>query len=168
MSTSLVPFNAADMQRELIATRRERDEAEAKVAELEADLVRERAKSKTVERGVQKLRQQLSPLHQALGMVFGEIEAMGIEERSPESFGKSEVIDPRKVRAWDDWKQKMGASSAAAKIIDFLMIHGELTQTQMRIHLGTNRMQTVYDACSKLNKAQILNKNGDKFSLKEL
>ena len=35
-------------------------------------------------------------------------------------------------------------------------------------HLGTNRMQTVYDAVSKLNKAGIINKNGGKISLKEL
>jgi hypothetical protein len=48
------------------------------------------------------------------------------------------------------------------------MIHGELTHTQLRIHIGTSRMQTVYDAVSKLNKAALLNKNGDKFSLKEL
>jgi hypothetical protein len=77
-------------------------------------------------------------------------------------------VTAKSSAAWDSWKQKMGPNSAAAKIIDILMVHGKLNNTQIRIHLGTSRMQTVYDAISKLNKASLLNKNGDEFSLKEL
>ena len=73
----------------------------------------------------------------------------------------------RSSAVWEDWKKKLGAT-AASKIIDILLLHGQLDQTQIRIHLGTSRMQTVYDAVSKLNKAGIINKNGGKISLKEL
>lgn len=111
-------------------------------------------------RGVANLRRQLQPLYSALQQVFGEIEGMDLEE-SP-----AVTRTPQKSAVWDDWKSKLGG--AAAKIIDILHLHGELTQDQLRIHVGTSRMQTIYDAVSRLNKAGIINKNGGKISLKEL
>jgi hypothetical protein len=135
---------------------------------LELELKAERRKNSTVEKGVAELRSILSPLYRALGMVFGQIEVMGVSETAANGPAASVISSPRATAAWESWKQKLGPNSAAAKIIDILMIHGELTHTQLRIHIGTSRMQTVYDAVSKLNKAALLNKNGDKFSLKEL
>ena len=125
------------------------------------DLLTERRKNAGVEAGVGELRQTLSPIYHAFQQVFGMIEDIGIGEVAATGTTKSNA-------AWDSWKQKLGSNSAAAKIIEILMVHGELTHTQLRIHIGTSRMQTVYDAVSKLNKAALLNKNGDKFSLKEL
>jgi hypothetical protein len=100
-------------------------------------------------------------------MVFGEIDAMGVPE--PTESGAASQSAPRASAAsaaWDSWKQKMGG--AAAQIIDILMVHGQLNHEQLRIHVGTSRKQTIYDAVSKLNKAGLLVKNGDRFSLKEL
>lgn len=170
MSMVPVAMTSADerfnsIQRELFDRNRQLYAAEAKIAELEADLILERQKSKSVERGAVKLRQVLTPLHQAIGMVFGEIDAMGVSGAAGESPAPVSA-DPSKSAAWDSWKQKMGG--AARTIIDLLMLHGQLTQEQMRIHIGTKRMQTVYDATSKLNKAGLVVKTGDKFSLKEL
>ena len=132
------------------------------LADAEDALRQERLKSAAMEQGVAELRTVLTPLYQGLCHIFGEIDRMGVESSSPGGAA------PKSSAAWDSWKQKLGPNSAAAKIIDILMIHGELTHTQLRIHIGTSRMQTVYDAVSKLNKAALLNKNGDKFSLKEL
>lgn len=109
-----------------------------------------------------EVRRILQPLYSSLQYLFEQIETTGV------GVNTGRPTPPQNSAVWDSWKQRMGANSAAAKIIDMLMLHGELTQAQMRIHLGTNRMQTVYDACSKLNKAQLLNKNGDKFSLKQI
>lgn len=137
---------------------------EERADRLELELRDERRKNQAIEKGVGELRTILSPLYQALGMVFGQIDAMGFSGVEPSTSAPVTKSSP----AWESWKQKMGANSAAAKIIDMLMLHGKLNNTQIRIHLGTSRMQTVYDAISKLNKAGLLNKNGDEFSLKEL
>ncbi len=134
----------------------------ARVRDLEQELQAERLKNIGIDSGVKHLREALAPAYNGLRRIFGEMDGMGVSaEPSAQAAAKPSA-------AWDSWKQRMGPNSAAAKIIDILMLHGRLTNTQIRIHLGTSRMQTVYDAISKLNKASLLNKNGDEFSLKEL
>jgi hypothetical protein len=124
------------------------------------ELLAKSAKDGQVERGIAALRQSLGPLYGALQNIFEETDAMQIPHSSTaQNF-------PQKSAVWDDWKKKLGG--AAAKIIDVLHLHGELTQKQLAIHIGTSRIQTVYDAVFKLNKAGIINKNGGKISLKEL
>jgi DNA-binding Lrp family transcriptional regulator len=54
-----------------------------------------------------------------------------------------------------------------AKAIDALLMHGALTQTQLRIHVGC-AAGSISDLVYRLNKAGIINKNGGKISLKEL
>jgi hypothetical protein len=149
------------LQQELYNRNRQISDAETRIADLEAELVRERAKSRQVERGAQQLRSVLSPLYQALGAVFGEMDAAGMDDSSPvPTPGKS----PSPV--WESWKSRLGGASS--RIIDILLMHGELNQEQIRIHIGTNRKQTIYDAIAKLNKAGIINKRDGKVSLKEL
>jgi hypothetical protein len=155
-----------DWRQKAEALQRELYERNRQFSEVEEALRQERQKTASVERGVDELRTVLNPLYQALQHIYGEIGAMGVNGAA--STVASSAPNGRASAAWESWKQKLGANSAAAKIIDILMIHGELTHTQLRIHIGTSRMQTVYDAVSKLNKAALLNKNGDKFSLKEL
>lgn len=154
------------LQRELFARNRQLNEAETRIADLEAELVRERAKAKQVERGAQRLRDVLSPLHDAIGMVFGEIEAMGIESPTQAPATASGGVDPRKAAVWEDWKSRLGGF--AAKAIDALLLHGELSTDQMMIHLRTSRRQTVHDTVSKMNKAGIIAKRDGKVSLKAL
>jgi transcription initiation factor IIE alpha subunit len=66
---------------------------------------------------------------------------------------------------WDSWKGKM--SGSAAKAIDALLLHGEMTAEQLRIHLGC-ATRTCYNIIGELNKAKLINKNGGRISLKEL
>ena len=152
------------LQRELMNRNRQLNEAESHIADLEAELLRERAKGKQVERGAQRLREVLSPLHEAIGMVFGEIDAMGIE--APAQTSAPGGVDTRKAAVWEDWKSRLGGF--AAKAIDALLLHGELSTDQMMIHLRTSRRQTVHDTVSKLNKAGIIAKRDGKVSLKAL
>ena len=165
MSSLSILAPLPDWRQKAEALQRELYERNRQINEAEEALRQERQKTAAVERGVTELRTVLNPLYQALQHIYGEIGAMGVNE----SAATGPVAPTGRVMAaWESWKQKLGANSAAAKIIDILMLHGELTHTQLRIHIGTSRMQTVYDAVSKLNKAALLNKNGDKFSLKEL
>jgi hypothetical protein len=140
------------LQRELYQRNRE-------IADLREELRQERGKANQVEIGAASLRVILRPLHNALLQVFGEMDDMGVGAASVNG------IDPRKTAVWEDWKKKLGGKAADA--IDALHTHGEMTHTQLKIHMKCGQ-QTVYDTVHRLNKAGIINKNGGKVSLKEL
>lgn len=125
--------------------------------EAREELSAERAKESGIEEGVSQLRQALAPLKEGLDRIFGIL---------PEIPSKPPVSSSHSV-VWESWKKRLGGG-AVSTIIDALILHGRLTNTQMAIHVGTNRKQTIYDAVHKLNKAGIINKDGDYISLKEL
>jgi len=167
---SMVPFTPMpDQQRRINELTAALAEAEHRGDQLEVELKTERRKNATTEKGVAQLRNILSPLHQALGMVFGQIESMGVGESARSAGQVPSTNDPRKAAVWDSWVEKLGGKdSFAGKMISALLQHGALTSKQIAIHIGTKRMQTVYETTLKVNKAGILDKNGDKFALKEL
>jgi hypothetical protein len=129
------------------------------IRQLEEALRQERTKVMQVENGVQKLRQFLGPLYNSLQMIYGEIDDMGL------SPAQESAVPPQVSRAWENWKQKLGG--IPARFIDALMIHGSMTQTQLRIAVGCAQ-GSVAGAVCVLNKAGLINKNGGKISLKEL
>lgn len=158
--SSLAILNPLPDPRETIASlRREVEQAERRAEYAEQEAAEERRKRVSLEKGVAALRITLRPLHEGLLIIFGEMEAMGVDMPTSAPAAKSSA-------AWDSWKNRLGGVSA--RIIDILMLHGELNQEQIRIHVGTNRKQTIYDAISKLNKAGIINKRDGRISLKEL
>ena len=161
MSLSILT-SLPDQQAQLRSLQQELFNRNRQLAETEEALRQEKQKTAAIESGVQQLRTVLSPLYQALQMVFGEIEAMGvsaINNSSPSS------MDPRKAAVWEDWKRKM--PGVPARFIDALMLHGELTQTQLRIHAKC-AVGSVAGVVSQLYKAGLINKNGGRISLKEL
>lgn len=117
-------------------------------------------------RALTNLRRQLSPLYRALQDVFGELDAAGASDDVPPSaFGPgTATVDPRTAAVWASWKGRMGA---AAPVIDALLLHGEMTTTQIGIAIQRSR-KTVPALIFKLNRAGLINKNGNKFSLKSL
>jgi len=135
------------------------DTLRLQVRQLEESLRQERAKVMQVESGVQKLRAVLGPLYNGLQMIYGEMDAMGVLE-SPSS-----AMAPQVSRAWENWKQKLGG--LPARFIDALLVHGSMTQTQLRIAVGCAAGSVAGVVCT-LNKAGLINKNGGKISLKEL
>lgn len=139
----------ADLQRELRETRAELLRAKADATQ---------AKQETA-RAVSALRRQLTPLYRALQAVFGELDAAGVEDMpSPTSPSRT---DPR----WESWKQKM--SGRPAEIIDLLLLHGEMNRNQLMaaMHVGKDVVRVTL---SRLNVAGLLDKNGGRFSLKQL
>lgn len=140
------------LQRELYRRNQE-------LAECREELRQERVKRETVERGVVALRETLNPLHNGLKMIFGEMEAMGV------GSSVTTATNPRIEAAWEDWKRKLGGQPA--KAIDALLLHGALTQTQLRLHVGCAN-GSIAGIVYQLNKAGLINKNGGKISLKEL
>lgn len=126
------------------------------LAEAQEELRLERQKTAAIEQGVSQLRDILFPLHNGLKKMFGELDAMG---------GSATAATPRVSAAWEQWKQKL--SGHPAKAIDALMVHGAMTQTQLRILIGCANGSIAGVVCT-LNKAGLINKSGGKISLKEL
>jgi hypothetical protein len=134
-----------------------------RVDELEAELRKERRKNETKEKGAEELMKFLTPLYQGLQMMFGHMEAMGVS--ASQTSTASGETDPRTKAVWDNWKQKLG--EGPAKIIDALLLHREMNTQQLAIATQYHRT-TIPALIFKLNKAGLLNKNGGRFSLKEL
>jgi len=111
------------------------------------------------------LRKQLTPLYRALQAVFGEIDAAGVTPDQPEVVASSQA--PRVSALWEEWKVKLGVGSSASRMIDALLVHGELSVAQLIVAMKAAK-QTVYDAASRLNRVGLINKNGGKYSLKKL
>ena len=109
--------------------------------------------------GVSNLRNALTPFYRSLRSLYGEFDDLGVGATAATG------MDPRKAAVWEDWKQKM--PGIPARFIDALMLHGELTQGQLRLHAKCAR-GSVASAVSQLWKNGLINKNGGRISLKEL
>ncbi len=137
---------------------------EAEVKRLRRELAianGEMASAKTeASRAVSALRKQLSPLYRALQQVFGELEAVGADD-----LGAAFVSDPRVTAIWQSWKSRLGPQ--CGKVIDALLLQPEMNTTQLAIAIGTSR-RNMPNLIFKLNQAGLLNKNGGRFSLKQL
>lgn len=133
------------------------------IAALKVDLSQARAEMRRTQRdtaaALGALRKNLSPLYRALQAVFGEIEAVGYSDDAP-------VAQNSRVSAvWESWKSKLPGRTA--QIIDALLLHGEMNSTQLAIAIGIHR-NNVPPLIFKLNKAGLIDKNGTKYSLKQL
>lgn len=116
--------------------------------------------NKAIEQGVGELRRVLLPLHQAMRLVFGEIERIAPNENAAAPSAPS----ARNSDKWESWKRKLGGK--AGEFITELLVHGEMTAQQLMVATKCGQ-KTMYRTIAELNKAQVLNKNGGKFSLKE-
>lgn len=132
----------------------------------DANMRAERATEDAV-RAVSALRRQLTPLYRALQAVFGELDAPGIgDSRDAEAPSSPPAQDARVRAVWESWKSKLGGT--VAKGIDALLLHGELDTAQLAIAAGLDKRTVTNTVVYKLNGAGLINKNGGRFSLKQL
>jgi hypothetical protein len=130
-------------------------------AQLEARQARQ--ESHSVQQALAALKKQLSPLYRALQLVFGELEGVDVDEGS---FGTAPSgASPRVTAVWESWKSKLGGG--CAKVIDALLLHGDLNTQQLSVATGYHRT-SIPAFIFKLNKNGLLEKNGGRFSLKQL
>lgn len=148
-----------DYREQIAGLERLVEERNRRIAQLEADLRRAEAERAAVQAGIAELRRSLEPLHHALNLIFGNIDANlpPGEDRREASAAKREV--------WESWKQKLGGLTA--KAIDVLRMHGAMNQAQLRIQLSC-ATRSVTNVVAALNKAGLIDKAGGKISLKEL
>ena len=127
------------------------------VRRLGEDLRTERKKSNQAEAAAKELRHILTPLHNALGMVFGEIESMGIENAAAAPSNGN----PK----WNSWKQKL--PGRPAEMIDLLLLHENMSTKQLMAAMHCAK-DTVYQAAYKLGQAGLVSNNGGRYSLRDL
>lgn len=138
----------ADLREEVQQLRSELRAARSEAARAKQD----------VGQAVAALRRQLTPLYRALQGVFGEMDAIGVEDATP-------ATNSRTTAVWEAWKSRIGGQPA--QLIDAFLLHGEMTSGQIAIAIGINP-KNVAQVVHKLNKAGLIQKNGSKFSLKQL
>lgn len=141
---------------ELLRRRIEELEDELRLERLKVEEVRQRSVSSG--RALTRLRSQLQPWYSALRMVFGELDDAGTE--TMEQVSASTGLSAK----WEMMKAKLGGRQA--EFIDLLK-HGEMTAAQLRAAAHCD-IRTAYSVIEKMKNAGLLNKNGGKFSLKEL
>ena len=143
---------------ELLRRKIERLEAELDSAHEALRAAREQSAASN--RALKNLRKQLEPWYRALQSLFGELDAASIGSDDGE-----DSINPRAANVWKSWMQKLGGKQA--EFIQAMLEHGEVTVAQLKVmtHSGSTTIpQIIY----KLNKLGLINKNGGKYSLKEL
>lgn len=163
------------MPQPLLEGRVEPDAFEAlqdKVERLEGDLETAQnrlraAKEHSVlmERALGELRRQLGPLFKAMRMVFGELDAAGIEDGGG-AADAGPHMNSRVISAWETWKRKLGGKQA--DFIQAFLDHGAMTAVQLKVatHSGSS---TVSETLGKLRSLTLVEKNQNgTFSLKEL
>lgn len=119
---------------------------------------------KVVALGVTNLRRALSPLYTALQQVFGEFDGLGVDAvDAPTASGG---VDAKVSAVWQAWKQRLPQS--CGRVIDALLIHGGLTGPQICVAAKMSPNTLHGGTLTKLNKAGLLDKSGDRYSLKQL
>lgn len=134
---------------------------EQEVERLEGDLGIARAEvahlRKENARAVSALRRQLSPLHQALRQVFGEMDALGTDEPgSPDG----------KTDKWNVIKQRL--TPRLREAVDILQLQGTMRRTQLATALKMDYSNCTKNVIGVLIRQGWVVDNGGNLSLKEL
>src|SRR5258708_22662411 len=145
---------------ELDDLRKEMSALKLKLAHAELELTH--AKSEAT-KAVSGLRRTLSPLYQSLQALFGDIDAVAPGDFNDAPSAASAAKSTSAV--WDAWKSKLRKN--CGRIIDALLVHGELNATQIAITTGIDR-SNVPKSIYKINQAGLINKNGGNYSLKAI
>lgn len=130
------------------------DSPDVRIDKLEREVASLRRELEAMGSAIIQLRHQLAPLD-VLRQAFG---GAVVEDTTP-------TADTRIQAVWHSWKQKLGGS--CGKVIDALLLHGEMNTRQLAIAVGLHRT-TIPALIYKLNQAGLINKNGGRFSLKQL
>lgn len=151
-----------DLELDNLRAEKRRLERAVSDAEMRAARAREDA-----DRALSNLRWQLGPLYRALQAVFGELDAAGVSDGpAAQTPTSTSAVETRVSVVWQSWKTKLGGT--VAKGIDALLLHGDLDTQQLAIAAGVDKRTVTNTIVYKLNGAGLINKNGGRFSLKQL
>jgi chromosome segregation ATPase len=161
MSASKPLLEAHPTDQEVVRLRREIAGLERELQEAKDEAAKAKTAAADAVQAIRALRQQLEPMYKALKMIFGEIARIETgEAQFPHASTGLGSLAPK----WEMLKSKLGGRQA--EFIDLLQ-HGEMNVRQIRAAAHCD-IKTVYRTLQTMKEAGLLNKNGGKFSLKEL
>jgi hypothetical protein len=136
----------------------ERDELIQQIEDLQHQLAEARKKALDRQVVLVEVQNKLLPFYNLLRAIFGDLKAADLQTATEPLRSHDHAREK-----WVSWKQKMPGKPA--EFIDLLLLHGEMTAAQLKAaaHCSSD---TVYQVIYKLNAAQLINKNGGRFSLK--
>jgi hypothetical protein len=134
----------------------------AKLREAQAANDRLVEQADEAKRVLRPIRRQLEPFFNALQVLFGQLDAAGVESAPSANVG---APTSRSAMVWEVWKKKLPGKPA--DIIQALLEHGEMSVAQIRVAAQCGQ-QTVYDVTTRLHRLGLINRNGGRYSLKEL
>lgn len=145
---------------ETVRLRREIAGLEQELEQAKEELRSTKQASQNAIRAVNVIRRQLEPWHNAMKLLFEEINRVGVDSEEPISEDSSGSLSPK----WQMMKQKLGHREA--QIIDALQ-HGGMTAKQLTPVLHWD-IKTVYRFTKKMTDSNLLINEGGKFSLRNL
>lgn len=126
---------------------------------------------------ITELEDQVASLHEKMSNVKRDaivaVLTMLSEAMRHVASGKMDIPEPPTAAApqfdqrWEAWKQKLGAGTAPARVIDALLKQGPLNRTQLR-QFGELGWSTLDAATSRLKNLNLIEKSGDRWILKQL
>jgi len=150
---------------ELDSLREALSRAERENSRLERELSDKRAELSTLLRKyntsvlpMKHLKRVLDPLYRALQEIYEDIGDIPSDDTTI-------TVSSRTAAVWNKWKQDLGGK--AGDLIDALLQHREMNAVQLRVAMHCH-INTVYETTARMQKLGLLNKNGGKYSLKEL
>jgi hypothetical protein len=147
--------DAVRLKREIAGLEQELEEVKAERDQLK------QASADSIQ-AIRALRKLLDPFHTVLRMIYGEISRIDVGQIGVESNGNNSasVLSPK----WQMLKTKLGGRQA--EFIDLLQ-HGPMTAAQLRAAAHCD-IRTAYSVIERMKAGGLLDKNGGKFSLKDL
>lgn len=142
--------------------RRDKEMLQEEIDDLKVDLRDKESELRTVMSGVHRMRASLKPLYDSLRMLWGEMDVVAEEDAPAAAPSQS-----KHAHLWKDWQRKLGEGTAAGKAIEVLLMHGKMKREALKVHLKCGS-STLTDAIYKLNRADLIVKDGSYISLKEL
>lgn len=129
----------------------------AQLREANEALGAERAKAGQAEAGVKELKRLLDPFRRAIGVIYGEIDAMGIQDAPTQS--SSGQSNPK----WEMWKKRF--PGRGSELIDLLLVHEQMNTKQLSVALKCDP-RTLAQLIFKMKP--VISKNGGLYSLQNI
>ena len=127
---------------------------------LQVELLEAKERLKAMESGVRSIQRMIEPWKNAIGLLFGEIENMNMEDEH------SKTSVPSRISAvWDQWKRKLPGKPA--EVIQCLLDHGTLSRQQLRAAAGGG-WSTIDAATGKLASLGLIDRAAGKYCLRQL
>lgn len=149
--------------------RRLRDEVESLKDQLDiANRQIESAKREATRR-VAVVRDILSPIHNGLRVLFGELDqipADSVSQATPSNGRPTSASANKMGAAYQKWIDRFGADSLKGRCIHSLLEHDTMTVRQLMVAMSCSK-QSVYNTVAELMKVSLIRRNGDMYALVE-